>query len=248
LSPRSAEAIAAAREHDVKVVFATARPPRGCKRFYEALDLDTVTINHNGAVVYDPQTGKTMVHHRLDGGAASNVIELAQRLCPNLAVGVETLDTFHAQKNRDRLAEEPSLALSKSKQDSSFDQALEQGVTKIVLVGDADGLGEVAMRLQEKFGDSVRLAFTHMRLLSVIHAEACKAGALGTLAEHYGIERRKTMAVGDAPNDLDMIQWAGLGVATANAWSDVREAAHFVVGSNDDNGVAEAIEKFVLCR
>jgi len=73
-----------------------------------------------------------------------------------------------------------------------------------------------------------------------------KATALAKVAGYYGIAQDRVMAIGDAPNDVPMLKWSGLGIAVANGWEDVRRAADFVVASNDDDGVAEAIRKHLL--
>ena len=73
-------------------------------------------------------------------------------------------------------------------------------------------------------------------LLSLIHI----------LAKHLGVKQEEVMTFGDAENDLDMIVYAGMGVAMANAFDEVKKAANYITDSNEDDGVAKAIEKFVL--
>ena len=77
-------------------------------------------------------------------------------------------------------------------------------------------------------------------------AAATKGAALGFLCRHLGVDPRDTMACGDGSNDLSMLRAAGVGVAMANAEAAVKAAADFVTGDNDDDGVAQAIERFCL--
>ena len=79
-----------------------------------------------------------------------------------------------------------------------------------------------------------------------LNALANKGAGLLALCGHLGIDPAQAMALGDGSNDLAMIQAAGLGVAMANADPAVLAAADYVTGSNDESGVAQAIEKFVL--
>ncbi len=73
-----------------------------------------------------------------------------------------------------------------------------------------------------------------------------KRTALEVLMERLGVDRSELMCCGDAPNDIEMIEYAGLGVAVGNAWGGTKDHADYITGTNDEDGVAQAIEKFVL--
>ena len=75
-----------------------------------------------------------------------------------------------------------------------------------------------------------------------------KKKALIELMGRLGIKREQLMCCGDAPNDIQMIEYAGLGVAVGNAWGGTKDHADYITGTNDEDGVAQAIEKFVLQR
>jgi hypothetical protein len=79
-----------------------------------------------------------------------------------------------------------------------------------------------------------------------MHKSVDKADALGFVAKHYGVAAERVMAIGDAPNDATMLKWAGLGVAMGNAWPTTRQSADVVVASNDEEGVAQALTRYVL--
>ncbi len=244
---RDAAAIRGAQAMGVKVVLATARPPRGCVRLIEQLELPGPHIHHNGALVYDARTAHVVHHEQISGTVAREVMALARSVDPSLGVGVELLDEFHADTSDEALKREPSLALS-GQVPGGLGEALKGRVTKVVLVGHAPSLSDIQLRLQRVGAGKIAVGFTHMRLLSVVHANAGKAAALKRVAEFHGLSLSRVMAVGDAPNDLDMMRAAGLAVAVENAWEQVLRAAHFTVASNDAGGVAQAIERFVLAR
>ncbi len=119
-------------------------------------------------------------------------------------------------------------------------------VTKIFMTGKTAVLSEIQFALQSRLAGQVGFAISHLRLLQIVRAGVDKAPCLAKIAEHYGVPRQRVMAIGDAPNDLGMLQWAGLSIAVRNGWRDVRQAAHFVVASNNEDGVAEAIEQYAL--
>ena len=82
--------------------------------------------------------------------------------------------------------------------------------------------------------------------LEFLNKEANKGTGVGMLADHLGIKKEEVICVGDAGNDLHMIEYAGLGVAMENATDDVKEKAGYITKSNNEDGVAHVIEKFML--
>ena len=82
--------------------------------------------------------------------------------------------------------------------------------------------------------------------LEFLNKEVNKGTGVKLLADHLGVKQEEVMTFGDAENDLDMIVYAGMGVAMANGFEEVKEAANYITDSNEEDGVAKAIEKFVL--
>src|SRR5690606_19426687 len=134
VSDANVEAIRAAIAAGVIVVLASARPPRGCREVCERLNLQTLQINHNGALIYDPAARQAVRHHRLSGPLAAQIIQIARRVYPEVAVGVERLDHFYVDRDAARLAAEPSLAMAQD-QAGRFAAELTEPVTKVVFAG-----------------------------------------------------------------------------------------------------------------
>jgi hypothetical protein len=111
---------------------------------------------------------------------------------------------------------------------------------------DEKQLLDMERNLKLNYGDNLHITRSKPYFLEVMHVQANKAKALEVVARHYGIHRQEVMAIGDSYNDLEMIEWAGLGVAMGNAFEPVKEAADFVTTSNEEEGVAEALRRFVL--
>jgi len=82
--------------------------------------------------------------------------------------------------------------------------------------------------------------------LEVMNKGINKGNAIRILAEIYGINREEIIAIGDNENDISMIEYAGLGIAMGNAVDTLKERADYITGNYDEDGVAQAIEKFVL--
>jgi Cof subfamily protein (haloacid dehalogenase superfamily) len=245
VSAANVAALRAAVAAGKRVVLATARPPRGVAVLCERLGLTSLQVNHNGALIFDPVSRQPVFHQPLAGALARQVIDVARRHDPSLAIGVEVIDRFNTDRMDTQLGAERSLDLSNADV-SGLDEPLRGEVTKLMMIGDTGKLGAIQDELGTRGKGRVGFAFSHMRLLQVVHAKATKADALERVVAHYGLTASQVMAIGDAPNDLPMLRWAGLGVAVANAWQTVRSAARLVVPSNDDDGVAYAIRRHML--
>lgn len=245
VSVEVAQAIHEATAAGIKVVIVTARPWRGSYHIHEALGLETLMVNHNGAVIHDPVGRQLHRHLTVPGEVAKQVVQLARHIQPNIGLGVEVLDRFYIDRKANKLKAVPELAMSDEKP-NPFDKLYESDITKVCLVGEPGHLGDIQLQLTQRARGKLGIAYSNVRLLQVVHHEATKGNALAFVAEHYGIPRERVMAIGDAPNDTPMLKWAGLGIAMANAWPDARHAAQFVVASNEEDGVAEAIRRFAL--
>ena len=128
---------------------------------------------------------------------------------------------------------------------SSVCRRRQDSLTKLLIVGDDDNFGESFEMICSKFGASAQVTRSKKRYIEITHLEATKAKALARLAESRGLKADQVMVIGDGLNDLQMIQWAGIGVAMANAASDVLAAADFVTKTNNEAGVAHAINRFI---
>lgn len=245
LTRRNGQVIRKARDRGVKVVLASARPPRSLRSIYQALELDTLTINYNGALIYDPQRARQVRHQPLPLETAQKVIAQARKLDPKVVVSLEVLDKWYTDFVDQSLPTETSLHFMPDYV-GPLEAILRTPVTKLMLLAPPERLAGITQRIREQFAGQVMLAISDAHLLQVNHPEVDKGRSLEYIAGHYGVSRAQVMAIGDAPNDLGMLRWAGMGVAMGNAWDSVRHIARVVVASNDQDGVAEAIERYVL--
>ncbi|MEX0744638.1 MAG: Cof-type HAD-IIB family hydrolase [Phycisphaeraceae bacterium] len=245
LSRHSIRAIADATTRGVHVVLASARPPRTVRELYDRLTLETLQVNYNGALVHDAVRRRHVHHTPMSQKLATRLVRFARKFDPKVAVSVEILDKWYT----DRV--DPTLLTETARHQgpdfvgplASF---LHVPVTKLMLLAPPHRLQPLTDAVRRKFGSQVGVLVSDRHLIQIVHPEVDKAAAVAWVAKRYGIDPEQVMAVGDAPNDLGMLRWAGLGVAVGNAWSAVREAADVIVSANDDDGVAEAIRRYVL--
>jgi hypothetical protein len=119
-------------------------------------------------------------------------------------------------------------------------------IPNIMYVDDPDRLNETIKQIPDRVLEKFAFAQSAPFFVEFTHPQATKGNAVKALAERLGIKQSEVMALGDNHNDLSMIEYAGCGVAMENAIPAVKEAADFQTLSNNDHGVAHAIQKLVL--
>lgn len=119
-------------------------------------------------------------------------------------------------------------------------------VTQFGVFDEPEPIRELQQQITERFGDEVHTVVTNGRFLEICHPLAKKSYGVDQLARHLGIGPQEVVAVGDNSNDLDMLRYAGLGVAVENAVPEAKAAADRLTASNDEDGVAKLIAELVL--
>ena len=245
ISPRSAQAIAAVLSRGVHVVLASARPPRGVRSFYESLGLASLQVNYNGALIHDAYRQQHVYHQPMTSDLARQVVQVARQVEPNVVIHVEVLDKWYT----DRV--DPALNVETSRHSSPdhegpIDTCLMEPVTKLMFLSAPSNLPPVRQAIESNFNRDVAVMVSDEHVIQVVHRNVDKAEAIRYIATNLGLEAKRVMAIGDAPNDVGMIRWAGLGLAVGNAWPEVRQAADEIINSNNDDGVAEALDRYIL--
>lgn len=241
-----AVAIRQAMRRGVKVVLATARPPRSARILHAKLGLDTPLINYNGALIHNVQQARHIFHEPLAADTARAVVRLARTLEPKVVVSIEVLDKWYTDHDDPTLQTETA---KKFKPDfiGPLDVPLQDAVTKIMLLASKRRLKRVRQAVIAAFEDRAAFMESDDHIMQVVHQEVDKGRALSWVASSYGIPAARVCAIGDAPNDTGMLQWAGLGCAVANSFGTVRDAADVILEhTNDQWAVGRAIEKYVL--
>jgi Cof subfamily protein (haloacid dehalogenase superfamily) len=232
----------------VRIVLATARPPRSVMPYYTALDLDTPMINYNGALVYEPSSKRVLMHRPIPPRTASGIVALARKVHPQVLVSAEILDRWYTDRFDPKYQTETARSPMFSRPDvlAPIAQWLHAAVTKLLLMAPAVRLKLVAAAVKRKFAHQVIMVQTENNLLQIMHATVSKAQALRVVAGELGVTREQVMAIGDNANDVGMLRWAGIGVAMANAHSDALAAADYVTDHHDADGAAKAIQDLII--
>jgi hypothetical protein len=229
------------------LIIATARPPRSVQSIQQALGIVGPTINYNGAVIWNPVDDHPQFHEPMAPDIARSVIEEARRASPDVLVGIEVLNRWFTDRIDPGL-EARSSRLVQPDDIGPLDNYLASPVTQINLYSTPASIAAVRQALQQTLWNRrmITLFQPEPTLLQVSHPMVDKAIALQRIAQRTGVSRDAVMAIGNGAADKGMIEWAGTGIALANATDDVKALANEIMPANDDNGVARAIQRYVL--
>jgi len=247
ISAKTVEALSGLGARGVKVVIASARPPRSVRHVYAALKLDTLQINYNGALIWDEPGKKRHLHCPLPGPVVRQIVEHARNMHPDVLVSCELLDRSYTDRVDPNYNTETGRLFAPDVI-APLDQFFNVSMTKILLLGDQQKLMEIEMSLGMAFDDHVSLVRTDNDLIQIMDKRVDKSIALKWVARHYGISMSQVLAIGDAANDIGMLRLAGAAVAMGNGHPATRAAAHWVAPSNNDHGVHAALVRYGLCE
>jgi Cof subfamily protein (haloacid dehalogenase superfamily) len=228
-----------------RVVIASARPPRSVRHVYNELGLDTWQINYNGALVWDEPNRRAVYHRPMAGSVVRQIIDAVRDRYDEVLVGCEVLDRWCTDRFDETYTTETGR-LFKPDLVAPLDAFLNQPITKLMFLADPVTITRLDPVLIDLPFD-VSIVRSDPNLVQIMDAGASKGEALRLVAKHYGVPMEQVMAIGDAVNDVPMLQAAGVAIAMDNAHPDVKAVADWVAPSNNDHGVHAALVKYGLC-
>ena len=232
----------------VKVVLASGRPAYGVVPTARELELEQYggfILSYNGGRIVDCSTGRTIyektIPHKLMGGIYGQVHDL------DAALMTYEGDRIITEKPQDAyVAKESFINKMKVKGVGNFLDYVTFPVVKCLVAADGGYLEAVEDKLKGYFGSQLSIFRSEPYFLEIMPKDIDKASSLERLRLQLGRERAEIAACGDGLNDISMIQYAGLGIAMANAQEAVKRVCDFVTKSNEEEGVAYAIDRFIL--
>ncbi|MGQ0551312.1 MAG: HAD family hydrolase [Armatimonadota bacterium] len=244
ITPPVRAAVAAAQARGVRVCLATGRIWPSARQFVEGVGADPPVILYNGAMVYDFIRDEVWVQTPLPRQQAHDVLRILRdhpAVQPHLYVGDRVYvpvmnETTEIYERKDSVRTEAVGDLA---------DWLAVDAMKILIIGDRAPLAAVAEQI-DRLPYPVNHVFSQDDYLEILPPGVNKGTALEAMADRLGIAPAEVIAVGDNLNDLAMIRLAGLGVAMANAPEGLRARAAFVAPSNEDDGLRDVIERFIL--
>jgi Cof subfamily protein (haloacid dehalogenase superfamily) len=244
VSDRTRAALAAAKEAGITVVLVSGRPPRSLGPIAERIGVGGIAICANGAIVWDLDAGTMLDSTPLAADLATRLVHDLREAIPGALFAVELEGGFGRETGwSDGLVATPPDVL-----EADALELITGPVAKLLVRHPSLPFAEVAERARRTVGDDAVVTWAGLRLVEISAAGVTKAFALERLCRRLGVAAEEVVAVGDMPNDLAMLDWAGRAVAVANAVPEVLEAADEVTAANVDDGVALLLERILAER
>jgi Cof subfamily protein (haloacid dehalogenase superfamily) len=228
------------------VIVVTGRMFRSVRPYVQEAGIDDPVVCYQGAVVADPRTGEFLRHEPIPLELARETIAALreQGFHVNCYVDDE-LYVAELTPGAERYAGFQNLPLHEV---GDLVAWLSVPPTKLVTIDDPEVLDGLEARMKERFDGRLYISKSLPFFLEFASPNVTKGSGLGFLAEHLGFTRERTVAFGDGENDVELLEWAGFGVAVANAHPRVLAVADWVCPSAAEEGVAQVIEAVLDSR
>ena len=244
LTEKARQAVAKLGEAGIAFAITSGRPPRGMQTLIKDLNISTVVAGFNGGVFITPRLDP-IVMRDLPKEATARAIELIGEY--GLVAWLYTDTTWYVQDTKGPHVDRESKTVGFGPEvTSDYSQYVAQAA-KIVGVGDdLEAVAECEKKVREELGDHVSAARSQPYYLDVTHPAANKGSVVDFLACVYLIPKSSIATLGDMPNDVLMFKKSGMSIAMGNASKEVQAEANFVTDSNEQEGFAHGIERFIL--
>jgi Cof subfamily protein (haloacid dehalogenase superfamily) len=246
LRPRTRAAIARLRERGIHVVLVTGRMFQSVQPYALEAGIDDPVVCYQGAVVAEPRTGRWLRHVPIPLELAREAIAVIQQegFSLNCYAGDELYVAEITPEAR-RYADFQHLELHPVGDLLAW---LKEPPTKLVVIDDPLVLDTFRERMRAHFDGRLYISKSLPYFLEFASPEVTKAAGLDFLSEHLEFSREHTVSFGDGENDIELVEWAGYGVAVANADERVKATADLICPSVDEEGVAQVIEAYLDFR
>lgn len=251
ISPFSKQMLTEAIAEGHIVVIATGRSHRTSILYYRTLGLDTAIVNFNGAYIHHPNNNKwDTLHHPVDRKNALEIIDTCHQLNVNNII-VEVQDQVFMDQNDENLLKiYHSLKTDKEFMPVNIGHIKEKltiDPTSMLILPEEKNISSLKGFLSDQYGDSLdhRTWGDPNQVVEISRKGINKAVGLKKLAEIYNIPKKRIIAFGDENNDLEMIDYAGVGVAMGNAIPELKSIAKHLTKTNEEDGVALFLEDYL---
>lgn len=244
VTERTRKALLAAEEAGIAVVFVTGRPLRWAEEVFDHVDGHGLAIVSNGALVWDVANDEAQTLRPIEPDVGLEVCRLIREAVPGSSFAVEKLSGLFLEPDFHDRFEVPDGATR-----GTIEEIFDEPALKLLARHEDLDAQEFWDRAEAAVGDRVVITWSsESALLEISAAGVTKASTLELLCAQLGITPEQVLAIGDMPNDIPMLLWAGTSYAMGNAHPSVREVADHVAATNDDDGVAQVIEELLSRR
>ncbi|WMJ87734.1 Cof-type HAD-IIB family hydrolase [Anaerocolumna sp. MB42-C2] len=248
ISDKTLDSIMRIQQRGHKVVLASGRPTPGVLPLANKLKLSEYNgfiLSYNGAKIINCKNNETIYQKVLPG----DIIPKLHTAASEYSVGIISYEDncIITDSEIDEYMEtEARINCIPIKKVNDFPSYINFDVNKCLMTGHSAKLEKVEVNMKEKFGQQLSVYRSEPFFLELMPQNIDKAYSLSKLLEYLGLSKDQMISCGDGFNDLSMIQYAGMGVAMANAQDIVKKAADYITLSNDKDGIAHVIKEFML--
>ena len=246
ITPHTRDTLLRAQAEGLKIVLASGRPTYGIAPLANELELEKYEgfiLSYNGGQIIDWKTREMMYENVLDPQVYPYLHECARKngfvilsYKEEYIVSEDAGDPY--VQHEAFLNKMPSITVP------NFLDVINFPVPKCLIVGNPEPLSALEKKMKKALEGKMNVFRSEPFFLELVPNGIDKARSLAVLLDELGMAREEMIAIGDGFNDLSMIQFAGLGVAMANAQEVVRQAADYITLSNEEDGVAAVVDKF----
>ena len=245
-SPAVVRAVGRLGDAGIAAIVATGRMFASARPYALQLGVTAPVICYQGALVADPRTGEWLLHRPMGVALAHEVIEAVDAAGFHMNVYVD--DELYVEELNEEAVTYATHARLEAHAVGDLLAWLDKPTTKIVVVGDPQGLDRLQDDLRARFDGRAFIAKSLPIFLELALPGVSKGSALEFVCDRLGIDPRTVVAFGDGANDVELLETAGLGVAVADADAALRPIAGWTVPSVDDDGVAGFLDALVDSR
>lgn len=247
ISAHTREILINIQKQGVTVVLATGRPINGAVDLSRELEMDIYggyILAFNGGLIQSCRSGEVIFRKEIPAEYIPQLGRASRKY--QLPIVTYQGDAILTEDTTDKYVRlEAGINKMPVKELYDFSAEIDFPVTKCLMVGDGWYLEEILPGMKKEFGDRLNIFRSEPYFMEITPLGVHKAAGLEALLEYTGIRREELIALGDGYNDISMIQFAGLGVAMENAQPDVKAVADVITDTNDNDGVAHIVEKYM---
>lgn len=248
ISEKTREALVKIQEMGHIVTLASGRPTPGMIRYAKELEFERFggyLLSYNGARVINFKTGEVAYQQLLPSHVIKELYDFAEENDCGVITYAE--DMIISGRRIDEWIEiESRINGIPVKEVDNFVEYSSYDLNKCLMTADGETAAVLEKKLQEKLGEELSIYRSEPFFLEIMPQNVDKAASLAVFLETLGMTKDDAICCGDGFNDMTMIKFAGTGVAMANAQPVVKEAADYITKSNDEDGLVDVIEKFIL--
>ncbi|WP_077336714.1 sugar-phosphatase [Vibrio ruber] len=248
ISPRTQAAIQAAKDRGVRIVLSSGRPIEGMRAYLEQLGLNRehdYVVHYNGSFVENVLTGEIIRQQVVSADDVKTIGRTARELNVNTHAFSQKLGLITPKSTKYTRLEAEINGIDIHEIDFET-LADDHPMIKAMIVDEPEKLAQAYQNLPAAIIERFTIVQSAPYFLEFLNPQSNKGFGIQAVAERLGIPAALVMCIGDAENDHHMLEYAGLGIAMGNAMPQTKAIADDITASNDEDGVAQAIEKYVL--